>query len=119
MKTQIYFITILLLVLIIMVFALQNANPVSLKIIGWEINSMLSLVIIASIIIGALMSMLSGLPSRTRKNKIIRDLEEKVEKLNEKLNTIQEVEIKKGDIQKGKKAHEMTFKEIDEKKDQK
>jgi len=87
------FIGLLLLILLVVFFALENSVPVKISFWFWEVNSILSLIIILSVISGAIVSFLLSLPARAKKNRVIREkdkkislLEQEILSLNMKLN---------------------------------
>ncbi len=68
----------LLLALIIVVFALQNSDPITVKLFFWLINSSAALIITSVLFIGAILGVLFSLPSIIRKKEKIEELEEKL-----------------------------------------
>ena len=105
MKTQVYFISILLFILVVMIFALQNASSVTLKLWFWDFNSSLSLIILASMILGALITTLIGFPSKNKKNHQLKSYQEELEILKESVKILekQEVSSRKKLLRKEKK----------------
>ena len=70
----------LLLVLVIVVFALQNSDPIPVKLFFWEIESSIAFVMTSVLFIGALLGVLFSLPSIFKKNEKIEKLEEQLTK---------------------------------------
>ncbi|MBN1599866.1 MAG: LapA family protein [Bacteroidales bacterium] len=68
----------LLLALIVVVFALQNAAEITVKFFFWEIQSTVAIVLTAVLLIGALLGVLFSLPSIIRKSEKITELEDKL-----------------------------------------
>lgn len=94
-------IIVLVSVLIIVSFVLQNASPVKLTLWFWKIDTSLSMLIFFSVALGALLSYLASLPNTFKKNKQLADIKEKLkscqkeEKFTERsANTIIEEEKK-------------------------
>ena len=106
------FIAVLIIILIVVVFALQNSLPVKISFWFWEVNSDLSLVIFLAVTFGALVSFLLSLPYRAKKNKIIgekddkiRLLEEEILSLNKKVNQsgATNPDVKQGDHERNRR----------------
>ncbi len=70
----------LLLVLVIVVFALQNSDPIPLNLFFWKINSSAALIITSVLFIGAILGILFSLPSILKKKEKIEELEKQVSK---------------------------------------
>jgi uncharacterized integral membrane protein len=70
--------------MIIVVFALQNSNPISVKLFFWDIKSSAALIITSVLFIGALLGVLFSLPSIFKKRDRIEELEEQLAKKEEK-----------------------------------
>ena len=86
------FIGLLLLILILILFALENQSPIKISFWFREIDANLSLVIILSITLGAVVSFLLSLPAKTKKNKVIREKDEKINLLEkETINLIEKL----------------------------
>ena len=75
------FIGILVVLLIVIIFALQNSIPVNVSFWFWSINTNLSLLLLLSVTFGAIVSFILSLPLRAKKNKIILEKEEKIKLL--------------------------------------
>jgi len=70
----------LLLVLIIVVFALQNSASIELKLFFWNIRSSAALIITSVLFIGAILGVLFSLPSIIKKNEKIEELQKQIPK---------------------------------------
>ena len=79
------FIGILLIITAVVFFALKNAHQVYVDFWFWKLSSNLSLVIVFSVTFGALSSFLLSLPYRARKNREIKEREERIEFLDKEL----------------------------------
>ncbi len=63
---QIFLLISLVIAILAIVFALQNALPVTLTFLVWQIDSSLALVLLAAVAAGILVSFLATLPSLVR-----------------------------------------------------
>ncbi len=70
----------LLLVLIIVVFALQNSASIELKLFFWNIQSSAALIITSVLFIGAILGVLFSLPSIIKKKEKIEELQKQIPK---------------------------------------
>jgi len=82
------FIGVLLVILAVVLFSLDNSKIIVINFWIWQLESNLSLVLIVSVFFGALASFLFSLPYRAKKNgeiknrdKMIKNLEEKIKQL--------------------------------------
>lgn len=69
----------LLLILIVVIFALQNSDPVQIKLLFWQVESSIAFVMTSVLFIGALLGVLFSLPTIHKKREQIEKLEEKLE----------------------------------------
>ncbi len=79
------FIGILLLVLAVVLFSLENSKSISVSFWVWQFESNLSLVLILSVIVGAVLSFLFSLPYRAKKNQALKSCEKKIRQLEGKV----------------------------------
>ena len=77
----------LILAIIVVIFALQNSDTVTVKLWFWEVQSSVALVMLIILLIGAILGVLFSLPSIFKKNKKIEDLEEQIRKLEIKTSS--------------------------------
>lgn len=75
------FIGLLLLILLVLLFAFENQSPVKISFWLREVNSSLSMVLILSVTCGAVVSFLLSLSDRAKKNRLIREKDEKINQL--------------------------------------
>lgn len=68
----------LLLIMVVVVFALQNSDPVQLKLLFWDVESSIALIMTSVLFIGALLGVLFSLPSIFRKRDQIAELKGKL-----------------------------------------
>ena len=72
----------LLLILLVVVFALQNSDPIVVSLYFWKVKSSVAFIMTSVLFIGALLGVLFSLPSIVRKREKIHELEEKMTKNN-------------------------------------
>jgi lipopolysaccharide assembly protein A len=82
------FILMMLVLLIVVIFAVQNPFPVYISLWFWHVEVNLSLLIIIAVLFGAFFSYLLSLSAMARKNKEIRDRDVKIRHMEEDLITI-------------------------------
>lgn len=79
------FIGILIIILTVVLFALNNSTTVKINFWIWNVESNLSLVLILSVIFGALSSFLLSLPYRTKKNHEIKGRDKRIKSLEDEV----------------------------------
>jgi len=67
-----------ILILLVVIFAVQNADQVAVHFISWELNISLALLLIVTLIIGALIGLLVATPKILRHKKEIGQLKKQV-----------------------------------------
>jgi uncharacterized integral membrane protein len=100
---QKYFVSILILLLLVVFFAVENSQPVYISFGFRELNADLSIVIFLCVTFGAASSYLLSIPHRIKQGKIIKEKEEKIELLE---NELLHLNIEKKDIEKNKEKDE-------------
>lgn len=78
---QKYLILGLLLTFLLVIFAVQNAGLVTVKLWFWNVESYLALFLLISLFLGILLGIIFSLPSLNKKNKQIVQLTKKINKL--------------------------------------
>ncbi len=73
----------LLLVLIVVIFALQNSDPIPVNLFFWTIESSAALIMTTVLFIGAILGVLFSLPSISKKRDRIEELENQLPKKKE------------------------------------
>lgn len=63
----------LILSVLVVIFALQNTDPVTLRLWFWSFETSLALLVIVMLVLGALLGYMLLLPTVYKKNKLIRD----------------------------------------------
>lgn len=79
------YIGILLVILAVVLFSLDNSKTIVINFWIWQVESNLSLVLILSVLFGALSGFLFSLPYRFAKNKEIKVRDKKIKKLEEQV----------------------------------
>ncbi len=74
MKMQTKFVISMLFAILVATFALQNANPVNIKVLFTEFSVSQALVILGSAVLGAIIVLLLGLIKQMKLNKKIKNL---------------------------------------------
>ena len=72
----------LILAVLMVVFALQNAVPVTITFLSWRFEGSLALVLILSFAAGAVLGLLAALPSFIRKSRTISSQQRKIQDLS-------------------------------------
>lgn len=83
------FIGILLIILAVVLFSLDNSKTITIDFWIWQVESNLSLVLILSVLFGALSSFIFSVPYRSKKNKSIKSRDKKIEKLEERIRHLE------------------------------
>ncbi|MBW8058591.1 MAG: LapA family protein [candidate division NC10 bacterium] len=79
--TQLYLIFALLLALLVAIFAVQNAERVTIDFLVWTFQTSLVIVILVSAGVGALLAALISLPQTLKARRRLRESEKKLERL--------------------------------------
>ena len=91
---QLQLIVAIIIAILAVVFALQNAIPIVVSFLTWRFESSLALVLLITLALGILMSLLVSVPSVIKKMKIISNQKKKIQKLEIGLQKEPESEIK-------------------------
>lgn len=83
---QIFLFIALLIMLIAIVFAVQNNDPTQVRFLAWKTEGSLALVLLLTLAAGALISYLVSLPSKLRDKLTIRSQGKQIEQLERTLN---------------------------------
>ena len=75
------FFLVIVVVVLAVLFAVQNYSMVSLRFFVWHLDASLAVVIVACLAIGALVSALAFVPDMLRRRSTIRRLERRVREL--------------------------------------
>jgi len=71
----------IVIAMLAVIFALQNAVPITVSFLIWKFESSLALILLITIALGVLMSLLVSIPSKIKKIKIILNQKKKIQKL--------------------------------------
>lgn len=94
MKMQTKFVISMLFAILVATFALQNANPVNIKVLFTEFSVSQALVILGSAVLGAIIVLLLGLIKQMKLNKQIKNLTKEVTALQEENDSLkQNIEV--------------------------
>lgn len=92
---QLQLIVAIIVAILGVVFALQNAVPISVSFLTWRFESSLALVLLITLALGILMSLLVSVPSMIKTKKIISNQKKKIQELESSLQ--RESESKTGE----------------------
>jgi uncharacterized integral membrane protein len=83
--TQLYLIIALLLATLVAIFAVQNAAEITIRFLLWTFQSSVVVVILIALGVGALLAALVSLPQTLKARRRLKETEEKLERLSERL----------------------------------
>lgn len=92
---QVQLIAAIIVAILGVVFALQNAVPITVSFLTWRFESSLALVLLVTLALGILMSLLVSVPSMIRTKKIISSQKKEIQELESSLQ--RETESKTGE----------------------
>jgi len=78
---QLQLITAIVVAILAVVFALQNAVPITVSFLTWRFESSLALVLLITVALGILMSLLVSVPSIVKTRKMISSQKKKIQEL--------------------------------------
>ncbi len=84
----------LLIVIIAVVFALQNAIPVTISFLVWQLEGSLALVLLASFMLGVLAALLVTLPGMIRRGTTIVSLKREISGQEKAITTLEKEQAK-------------------------
>jgi len=82
---QLQLIIAIIVAILAVVFALQNAVPITVSFLTWRFESSLALVLLIALALGILMSLLVSVPSVIKKIKLISSQKKKIQELENSL----------------------------------
>jgi uncharacterized integral membrane protein len=101
---QILLIFSLIVAVIAVLFAVQNAAPIPVQFLFWKYESPLALSLLLSVLLGVLISMLFSIPSMTRSRLTIRSQRKKIAELESGLTDAKaklvDAQIKSAELEK-------------------
>jgi len=83
------YIGVLVLILVVVLFSLDNSKVVYIDFWIWRVESNLSLVLILSVLFGALSSFLFSLPYRSKKNEEIKSRDKKIKNMEAEIQHLE------------------------------
>ncbi|MFQ5960465.1 MAG: lipopolysaccharide assembly LapA domain-containing protein [Candidatus Methylomirabilales bacterium] len=83
--TQLYLLFALLLTTLVAIFALQNADQVTIRFLVWTFQTSVVIVILMSAGMGALLAALVSLPQTLKAKRRLRESEKRLERLDKQL----------------------------------
>ena len=78
---QLQLIVAIIVAILAVVFALQNAVPITVSFLTWRFESSLALVLLITVALGILMSLLVSVPSIVKTRKMISSQKKKIQEL--------------------------------------
>ena len=112
---QIFLFIALLIMLVAIVFAVQNTEPTQVQFLAWEFEGSLALVLLLALAAGALISYLVSLPSKLRDKWTIRSQGKKIDQLETSLDKSQtQLEESQGKLAEAEKEEVEVDKTEDE-----
>jgi len=82
---QLWLIMAIVIAILVVFFALQNAVPITVSFLTWKFESSLALVLLITIALGVLMSLLVSVPSKIKKRKMILNQKKRIQELENAL----------------------------------
>jgi uncharacterized integral membrane protein len=76
-------ITIIILAVVSVVFAVQNSAVITVSFLAWQVDASLALILMITLVVGILIGYLAGLPSVWRRSSETRQLRRQVEDLQQ------------------------------------
>jgi len=78
---QLQLILAIIVAILAVVFALQNAVPITVSFLTWRFESSLALVLLITLALGILMSLLVSVPSMIKRKRMISNQKKKIQEL--------------------------------------
>lgn len=85
--TQLYLLFALLLTTLVAIFALQNADQVTIRFLVWTFQTSVVIVILMSAGMGALLAALVSLPQTLKAKRRLRESEKRLDRLSKQLGS--------------------------------
>ncbi len=82
---QLQLIAAIIVAILAVAFALQNAVPITVSFLTWRFESSLALVLLITVALGIIMSLLVSVPSTIKKIKLISSQKKKIQELESSL----------------------------------
>jgi len=78
---QLQLVVAIIIAILAVVFALQNAVPIAVSFLTWRFESSLALVLLITVALGIIMSLLVSVPSKIKRMKLISSQKKKIQEL--------------------------------------
>jgi len=78
---QLQLIVAIIVAILAVAFALQNAVPIAVSFLTWKFESSLALVLLITVALGVIMSLLVSVPSKIKRMKLISSQKKKIQEL--------------------------------------
>lgn len=75
----------LIIVVCAVIFALQNAGPVTVSFLGWNFAVSLALLLLVTLCLGVAASLIASVPSNSKKRKQLREKDRTIKELQDNL----------------------------------
>lgn len=89
---QLLLVVALLFALVVAVFAVQNSEPIAFKLFGWQSETSLVFIVLGAAAAGAATAGLIGFVRQVKSSFRIRQLQTRLQKLEQELESLQEQE---------------------------
>ena len=89
---QIFLLIAALIAVLAVIFALQNAVPITVSFLFWQVKSSLALILIVAFIAGLITSFLFNILSNIKRTRATASQEKQVEETKKEVTTVQEKE---------------------------
>ena len=94
---QLWLIIAIIVAILAVIFALQNAIPITVSFLTWKFESSLALVLLIAIALGVLMSLMVSVPSKIKNMKLILHQKRKIIELEQILQVRSDIKEEKKD----------------------
>ena len=94
---QLWLIIAIVVAILAVIFALQNAIPITVSFLTWKFESSLALVLLIAIALGVLMSLMVSVPSKIKNMKLILNQKRKINELEQNLQARSDIKEEKKD----------------------
>ena len=94
---QLWLIIAIVVAILAVIFALQNAIPITVSFLTWKFESSLALVLLIAIALGVLMSLMVSVPSKIKNMKLILNQKRKINELEQIVQVRSDIKEEKKD----------------------
>jgi uncharacterized integral membrane protein len=89
------------IILLVVIFSIQNSNATTVKLWFWDSEAPLVLLLLICFMLGLLFALIFFLPvlrHSNRKSKLIKSMEQRIEMLEQEINTKERIDSSSGDF---------------------